>query len=59
MFEFAHSFSQLKLNDTEIGLFSGIILSTAGMILYHVYYLADFCIEISVHCNIQIEIQLN
>ena len=31
MFEFATSFSQLRLNDTEIGLFTGVVLATAGM----------------------------
>ncbi len=30
MFEFATSFGQLRLNDTEIGLFTGVVLATAG-----------------------------
>ena len=30
MFDFATGFSQLHLNDTEIGLFTGVVLSTAG-----------------------------
>lgn len=29
MFEYAHTFSQLSLNDTEIGLLTGIILATS------------------------------
>ena len=31
VFNFAHMFSQLLLNDTEIGLFTAIVLVTAGM----------------------------
>jgi nuclear receptor subfamily 1 group D protein 3 len=29
MFEFAQNFNQLRLNDTEIGLFTGVVLATA------------------------------
>jgi len=33
VFSFAHTFSQLLLNDTEIGLFTAIVLVTAGTTL--------------------------
>ena len=35
MFDFAQSFLQLHLNDTEIGLFTGVVLATAGEGHYH------------------------
>ena len=37
MYDFAQSFTQLHLNDTEVGLFTGVVLATTGKGLFIIY----------------------
>ena len=49
VFSFTHTFSQFLLNDTEIGLFTAIVLVTAGTtytIIMILYMHLDICYNI-------------
>ena len=59
MFDFAQSFSQLRLNDTEMGLFTGVVLATAGktsiFIIIGINALISFTNKL---CKIEIKLKI-